>query len=123
MDTGLERTHASEEDLEMTVKVNLKKGDEVLIISGKDKGHRGKIQRVMPKEGAVIIEGRNLVKRHTKPSKANPQGGVIDKALPLQTSKVMLVCSGCNKPTRLRRDRATDGSLVRICRHCGKTID
>lgn len=102
---------------------NFKKGDEVVIISGKDKSRRGKILKVLPETEAVIIEGLNLAKKHAKPTKANPQGGVLDKALPLKTSKVMVVCTGCNQPTRLRRERAVDGAVVRICRNCGKTLD
>ncbi|HOP73583.1 MAG TPA: 50S ribosomal protein L24 [Bacillota bacterium] len=107
----------------MGVNVNIKKGDEVLIISGKDKGRRGKVQRVFPSENAVIVEGLNLAKKHSKPSKANPQGGVIDKALPLNISKVMVVCPGCNKPTRIVRERAADGTLVRSCRHCNRNLE
>ena len=107
----------------MGVNVNIKKGDEVLIISGKDKGRRGKVQRVFPSENAVIVEGLNLAKKHSKLSKANPQGGVIDKALPLNISKVMVVCPGCNKPTRIVRERAADGSLVRSCRHCNRNLE
>lgn len=102
---------------------NFKKGDEVVVISGKDKSRRGKIQKVLPETEAVIIEGLNLAKKHAKPTKANPQGGVLDKALPLKSSKVMVVCTGCNQPTRLRRERAVDGAVVRICRNCGKTLD
>ena len=103
--------------------VSLKKGDEVIILSGKDRDRRGKIQRVLGREGKVIIEGLNLAKKHARPTKASPQGGVIDKALPVPIAKVMLVCSGCNKPTRVRREEAVDGDLVRICRRCGRTID
>lgn len=102
---------------------NYKKGDEVVVISGKNKSRRGKILKVLPEIEAVIVEGLNLAKKHAKPTKTNPQGGVIDKALPLRTSKVKVVCSGCNQPTRLRRERAVDGVVVRICRNCGKTLD
>jgi len=101
----------------------LKKGDEVVVLSGKDHGRRGKIQRVLRNEGKVIIEGLNLAKKHAKPTKASPQGGVIDKALPVSAAKVMFVCGGCNQPTRLRREVAVDGEMVRICRACGRTID
>jgi large subunit ribosomal protein L24 len=107
----------------MAGNVNLKKGDEIIVLAGKDQGRKGKIQKVIPKDNAVIVEGLNLAKKHSKPSKTNPQGGVIDKALPLQISKVMVVCSGCNQPTRFRRNRAVDGALVRVCRNCGKTLD
>jgi len=105
------------------IRTLLKKGDAVVILSGKDRGRRGKIQRVMAREGKVIIEGLNLAKKHAKPTKISPQGGVIDKAIPVPTSKIMLVCSGCNRPTRMRREEAVDGEMVRICRQCGRTID
>jgi large subunit ribosomal protein L24 len=107
----------------MGAHTKLKKGDEVCVISGKDKNRRGKIQKVFPGDNAIIIEGLNLAKKHAKPTKTSPQGGVIDKALPVNTGKVMLVCSGCNQPTRFRRNRAVDGTLVRICQHCGRTLD
>lgn len=107
----------------MGAHTKLKKGDEVCVISGKDKGRRGKVQTVLPSENTLIIEGLNLAKKHAKPTKTSPQGGVIDKALPIAACKVMLVCSGCNQPTRVRRDRAVDGKLVRICGHCGRTLD
>ncbi len=102
---------------------NLKKGDEVVVISGKNKSRRGKVQKVIPDAETIIVEGLNLAKKHAKPTKANPQGGVVDKALPLNASKVMVVCSGCSQPSRLRRERAVDGAVVRICRNCGKTLD
>ena len=107
----------------MGANTKLKKGDEVFIISGKDKGRRGKIQKVSPTDSTIIVEGLNLAKKHAKPTKTSPQGGVIDKALPIKTAKVMLVCSGCSQPTRFRRQRAVDGALVRICQHCGRTLD
>jgi large subunit ribosomal protein L24 len=107
----------------MAGNVNLKKGDEISVLSGKDQGRRGKVQKVLPKSNSVIVEGINLAKRHTKPTKASPQGGVIDKALPLQISKVMVICSGCNQPTRFRNNRGDDGTVVRVCRSCGKALD
>jgi large subunit ribosomal protein L24 len=107
----------------MGISVNVKKGDEVVVIAGKDKGHRGKVQKVLPAANSVIIEGLNFAKKHTKPNKANPQGGVIDKALPINISKVMIVCSGCNQPTRSLKERAVDGQLVRKCRQCGRILD
>jgi len=104
-------------------KVSLKKGDEVMVIAGKDKGRRGKIQKVLPSVASVLVEGLNLVKKHAKPTKSNPQGGVIDKALPLHASKVMVVCPGCNEPTRILRERSADGVSVRSCRHCGRNLE
>lgn len=107
----------------MGTKMNVKKGDEVLVIAGKDKGRQGKIQRVFPGKSAVLVEGLNLAKKHAKPTKTNPQGGVIDKALPIEVSKVMVVCPGCNKPTRILREQSTDGEFVRSCRHCGRNLE
>lgn len=107
----------------MDLKTFLRKGDEVVVLSGKDKGKRGKIQRVFRTDGKVIIEGVNLVKKHAKPTKNNPQGGVMEKAMPLHTAKVMLVCRGCGQPVRISRDRTPDGSLVRICKKCGHHFD
>lgn len=107
----------------MAAHLNVKKGDEVMVIAGRDKGRRGKVQKTSPSDKAIIVEGINLAKRHTRPTKANPQGGVIDKALPLLVSKVKVVCSGCDKPTRIKKERAVDGSSVRICGNCGKTLD
>lgn len=107
----------------MNVKTHLKKGDEVVVIAGKDKGRKGKIQRVLKPEGAVIVEGLNLAKKHAKPTKTNPQGGVIDKSLSVPYGKVMMVCSGCSQPTRIHRERAVDGTLVRVCKKCGRTLD
>lgn len=107
----------------MEFKTHLKKGDEVVVLAGKDKGRRGKIQRVVKPAGAVIVEGLNLAKKHAKPTKTNPQGGVIDKAIPIPFGKVMVVCSGCNQPTRIHRERAVDGALVRVCKKCGRTLD
>ena len=105
------------------VKTHLRKGDEVVVLSGKDKGKRGKVQRVIRTKGMALVEGLNLVKKHAKPTKTNPQGGVIDKAMPLPAGKVMLVCSGCEQPIRIKREKAADGSFVRVCRNCGRALD
>ncbi len=102
---------------------NVKKGDEVEVLSGKDRGRRAKVLRVMPNIDAVILEGLNIAKRHTKANKSNPQGGVIDKSLPLKRSKVMVVCPGCNKPTRVRREKASDDNKVRVCIKCNQKLD
>ncbi|MGE5558902.1 MAG: 50S ribosomal protein L24 [Bacillota bacterium] len=102
--------------------MRLKKGDEVMVLSGRDKGRRGKILQVMPTEGKVIVEGLNVIKRHTKPTKANPQGGVLEKAAGLPCGKVMLVCANCHQPTRINRQFSED-KLVRICKHCEAILD
>lgn len=107
----------------MGTNVNVKKGDEIVVLAGKDKGRHGKVQKVMPTDNKVIVEGINFAKKHAKPTKANPQGGVIDKALPLNISKVMVVCQGCSQPTRVKKEHAVDGQTVRKCRHCGRILD
>lgn len=88
------------------VKLHVKKGDTVLVLSGKDKGKQGKIVEALPKKAKVVVEGVNKVKRHTKPSQANPQGGIITKEAPLASSKVMLVCPVCKQATRIKKDRS-----------------
>jgi large subunit ribosomal protein L24 len=108
-------------------KMNIKKGDEVLIISGKDKGKEGTVSRALPQESKVIIEGLNTVKKHVKPQGQTRQGGIIDKAMPLHVSNVMLKCPECHEPTRVGRDRRPIGDdkkvrSVRICKKCEKVI-
>lgn len=83
------------------VKLHVKKGDTVVVLSGKDKGKQGKIVSAFPKKRQVIVEDVNKVKRHTKPSLKAPQGGIIQKEMPLDVCKVMVVCPACNKPTRI----------------------
>jgi len=104
------------------VKLNVKKGDTVLVLSGKDKGKQGKITAAMPKKGKVVVEGINKVKRHTKPNVKAPQGGIIVKEMPMPACKVMLVCPACSKPTRVAH-KEVNGKMVRACKKCGETID
>ena len=94
------------------IKMHVKKGDTVLVLSGKDKGKEGKIIEALPKKAKVVVEGVNKVKRHTKPSQANPQGGIITKEAAIASSKVMLVCPACKKATRIKKT-AVSGSFVR----------
>src|SRR6202051_1143646 len=86
-------------------KMNIKKGDTVLIITGKDKGKQGTVSRAMPQANKVIIEGLNIVKKHVRPQGQTRQGGVIDKAMPIHVSNTMLVCTECSQPTRVGHDR------------------
>ena len=83
------------------VKLHVKKGDTVLVLSGKDKGKQGKIISASPNAAKVIVEGVNKVKRHSKPSLKVPQGGIISKEMPLHACKAQLICPACNKPTRI----------------------
>ena len=104
-------------------KMHVKKGDLVEVFRGDDKGKRGRVLQAFPRLRRVVVEGVNIQKRHTRPTRTNPQGGVIERPGPIDSSKVMLVCPNCDKPTRYRRRREADGSLTRVCRRCGKAID
>lgn len=110
-------------------KVRLKKGDEVVILSGKDKGKRGKIIETVATQNRVRVEGINVVKKHQKPrgtsSRAmlRQQTGEIEFPLAIPVSKVMLICPHCSKETRVASGSGTDGSLGRKCRKCGQMID
>lgn len=104
------------------VKLNVKKGDTVLVLAGKDKGKQGKVIQALPKKGKVIVEGVNKVKRHTKPNQKAPQGGIITKEMPMHASKVMLVCPACSKATRVGH-KEVNGKSVRVCKKCGEVID
>jgi large subunit ribosomal protein L24 len=103
---------------------NIKKNDNVLVIAGRDRGKRGRVLRVIPDKGRLIVEGVNFIKRHTKP---NPQkqikGGVVERESALHASNVQLVCPECGKPTRLGRKILGDGRKVRICRKCEGVVD
>lgn len=103
------------------VKMKVKTGDLVAVIAGKDKGKQGKITEVILKDGKVIVEGINTVKRHTKPSQKNPQGGITLKQLPIHVSNVMLVDPKTGKPTRVGKKKTKDG-FVRIAKKSGTEI-
>ena len=98
-------------------KQNIKKGDTVIVLSGKDKGKKGKVLEVFPKDRTLIAERMNVAKRHQRPTR-NFQGGIIEKAKPIYLSKVMLVCPRCSEPSRVRRK---DGA--RICGSCEEVVD
>ena len=101
-------------------KVHVKTGDTVEIISGKDKGQKGKILEVSPSEGKVIVEGKNIVKKSVKPRKQGEQGGIVNAEAPLYASKVMLVCPKCKKTTRIAHGVDKDGKKGRLCKKCGE---
>ncbi len=103
-------------------KVHVKKGDTVQVISGKDRGKQGKVLEVSPKEGKVIVEGRNMVTKHVKPRKMGEQGGIVKAEGALYASKVQIVCPKCGKPTRIGHQIAEDGTKTRVCRKCGATL-
>ncbi len=100
----------------------IKKGDLVEIISGRDKGKRGKVLRVIPKEMKVIVEGVNIVKRHQRPNPRMREGGIVEREAPIYASKVMLVCPNCSQRTRVGF-KVVEGKKVRYCKKCGEIID
>ena len=105
-----------------TSKVHVRKNDTVMVISGKDKGKIGEVLTVMPKTGKLVVKGVNIVTKHQKPSKANMQGGIIQKEAPIYSSKVMLYCDKCKSVTRISHKILEDGTKVRVCKKCGETF-
>ena len=128
----------------------IRKGDTVVVITGKDAGKRGKVERVIRRTASqaalratfrrgtntsattVVVEGLNVAKRHTKPRQSAgrtdrvpkiQQGGILDIPMPLDVSKVMLVCPNCDTPTRIGHTTLDDGNRVRVCSHCGKSLE
>lgn len=104
-------------------KLHVKKGDSVVIISGKDKGKKGKVLVAMPKENKVIVEGINMSTKHKKPSKTVQQGGIVHQESPVFSSKVMLWCDKCKKGVRVGHKMLDDKTKVRYCRDCGDVLD
>lgn len=103
--------------------VKIKKGDTVQVITGKDLGKKGKVLKVDPASKRVVVEGINRVKKHQKPSRTLPQGGILQIESPLNISNVMLVCTKCQEPTRVGRKVLDNGEKVRTCKKCGEVID
>ncbi len=104
-------------------KLHVKKDDLVMIIAGKEKGKSGKVLRVIPEKGRVLVENLNLMKRHTRPSQANQAGGIIEKEAPIDLSNVQLVCSACNKPARTGMRVLEDGTKTRFCKKCNEIVN
>ncbi|MEO0258386.1 MAG: 50S ribosomal protein L24 [candidate division WOR-3 bacterium] len=100
----------------------LKKDDMVITLVGKDKGKTGKILKVLRDKNKVIVEKINIVKRHVKPTQINPQGGIIEKEMPIDVSNVLLYCKKCQRGVRIGKKMLEDGSKVRVCKKCGEII-
>ena len=103
-------------------KMSIKKGDTVIVLSGKDKGKQGKVLEAMPADRKVIVEGINVVSRHTRPRKQGEEGGILKKEAPVYACKVQKVCPKCNKPTRPAHKMLADGKKVCVCKKCGAEI-
>ncbi|SIS71453.1 LSU ribosomal protein L24P [Alicyclobacillus vulcanalis] len=104
-------------------KLRVKTGDKVVVIAGKDKSKQGRILKVYPKEGRVVVEGVNIVKRHTKPNPQHPEGGIVEKEAPIHVSNVMLVDPKTGEPTRVGYKFLEDGRKVRYAKKSGEIID
>ena len=102
----------------------IRRNDNVVVITGKDRGKRGRVLKVVPEKNRLVVEGVNIIKRHTKP---NPQrqikGGVVEREAALHASNVQIVCPECGKPTRLGKKILGDGRKVRVCRKCEGVVD
>jgi large subunit ribosomal protein L24 len=103
--------------------LSIKKNDTVLVISGGEKGKKGRVISVYPLKDKLLIERINKIKRHMKPSKKYTQGGIIEKEAPLHISKVMLLCPKCGKPTRIGNTVLSDGKKARTCKKCREVIE
>lgn len=103
--------------------MKLKKGDTVLITSGKDKGKTGKIEKVLPKTNHILVTSVNIIKKHVRPTKKNPHGGVIQINMPFSVANAMLICPRCNKPTRVGFKMLDAGKKLRICKKCKESVE
>jgi large subunit ribosomal protein L24 len=103
--------------------MKIRKNDTVLVIAGKDRGKKGKVRKALPKKDKVIVEGVNMIKRHSRAKGQARQAGIIELEAPLDISNVILICNKCNKPARIGFSFLSDGRKARICRSCGEVID
>ena len=101
--------------------MNIKKGDTIVVLSGKDKGKQGKVLEVMPKSGKVVVEKVNVVSRHTKPRKQGEEGGIMKREAAIAACKVQVVCPKCSKGTRVAH-KIEGGKKTRVCKHCGAEL-
>ena len=104
------------------VKYRIRSGDEIVVITGRDKGARGNVTRILPEKGKVVVAKVNMVKRHTKPTQ-NSSGGIVEREAPLEISNVQFVCPKCDTGVRLGAKTLEDGRKVRTCRKCGEVLD
>ena len=102
--------------------LNIKKGDNVLVIAGKDKGKSGKVLVAMPADNSVVVAGVNIVAKHKKPRSANDKGGIVKKENKIDASNVQVICPICNKATRINHV-TVDGNKIRQCKKCGANLD
>lgn len=103
--------------------MHVRKGDRVLVHSGKDKGKKGKVISAHPQDGRVTVEGVNIIKKHARPTQKVQQGGIREMEASIHGSKVMIICPSCQQPTRIYKDFLADGRKVRGCKKCKEYID
>jgi large subunit ribosomal protein L24 len=104
-------------------KMHVKRNDQVLVISGRDRGARGKVLRVLPAAGKAVVECVNMIKRHTRPNPPKGiQGGILEREAPIRAANLMVICPECGEPTRLGHKRLEDGRGARLCKKCGATF-
>ena len=104
------------------LKMHVKSGDNVMVMSGKDKGKKGKVLAVIPEKRMVIVEGVSMASKHKRPRKQGEQGGIIKQETPIYACKVMNVCGKCGLPSRIGRKVLNDGAHIRFCKKCGETF-
>jgi len=105
-------------------RIQIRKGDQVKVISGRDAGKSGRVLSVNPVKNTVVVEHANVIKRHTRPNPSkNVKGGIVEKEGPMNVSNVMIICPSCGKHTRIGHTVLADGKKVRSCRRCGTTLD
>ena len=103
--------------------MKLRANDNVLIIKGRDRGKQGRIQQIFPKDNKVLVEGMNVVMRHTKASQNVRQAGIVQKEMPMSSANVLLICTHCTRPTRIGRQVLADGTKARVCNRCKEVIE
>ena len=101
---------------------HIRKDDFVEVITGRDKGKRGKVLRVLTDEGRIVVEKIHMIKRHMRPSRLTQQGGIIEREGTIHVSNVLLVCTRCDRPVRIGKKILENGKKVRVCRRCGDAV-
>ena len=104
-------------------KLDIRKNDKVMVITGKEKGKIGTVLKVIPRKDRAVVEKLNMVKRHTRAGGKSAQGGIIERESPIHVSNLMLVCGKCAEPARVGKKVLEDGSKVRFCKKCGEIMD
>jgi large subunit ribosomal protein L24 len=103
--------------------MKIRKEDNVLVIAGKEKGKKGKVRFVYPRDNRILVEGVNMIKTHSRVKQQVAQAGLIEREAPIDISDVMIICTRCNKPARVGFKTVEDGRKVRVCRSCKEVID